>query len=141
MIIRDVEYDKIFMGSINYGTDLLEELENICVEKGIQLGHIEALGAVQKACIGYYDQKSREYGYNTLENPHEILTLSGNVSIKDEKPMVHAHIVLADGKGRACGGHLAAGTVVFACEFLIYSFKGKVLKRGFDEKTDLSLWK
>ena len=33
--------------------------------------------------------------------------------------MVHAHVTLGDAEGRAFGGHLAAGTPVFACEFVI----------------------
>ena len=57
MIIRRVNYDNIFLGRLSYGADLLEELIKVCSGKNIQLGQVEALGAVQKACIGYYDQK------------------------------------------------------------------------------------
>jgi predicted DNA-binding protein with PD1-like motif len=64
----------------------------------------------------------------------------GNISLKDNKPMVHAHLTLADEKGKAFGGHLAPGTIVYACEYLIQSFEGAILKRELDEKTDLSLW-
>jgi predicted DNA-binding protein with PD1-like motif len=141
MIIKKINHGNIFMGRLNQGADLLEELNKICWEKGIQLGQVQALGAVQKALIGYYDQESREYHFHTLNKPHEILSLVGNISLKDNKPMVHAHITLADEAGKACGGHLAPGTIIFACEYLIQSFKGEVYKRKLDDATGLPLWK
>jgi predicted DNA-binding protein with PD1-like motif len=65
----------------------------------------------------------------------------GNISIKDGKPMVHAHVTLADGEGRAYGGHLAAGTPVFACEFAIHEYTAdQVLARQNDPETGLMLW-
>jgi predicted DNA-binding protein with PD1-like motif len=70
----------------------------------------------------------------------EITSLTGNVSIKDGKPLVHVHVTLADKKGNAFGGHLAEGTIVFACEVCIQVFQGEPLKRGFDKTTGLPLW-
>lgn len=140
MLIKEVQHHTFFMGRLDHGADLLEALHQVCSEKNIQLAQVEALGAVQKARIGYYDQKSREYQFHTLDKPHEILSLVGNVSLKDNNPMVHAHLTLADENGRAFGGHLAPGTMVYACEYVIQSFQGTVLEREFDEKTKLSLW-
>ena len=54
--------------------------------------------------------------------------------------MVHAHLTSADEKGRALGRHLASGTIVYACEYLIQSFEGAALEREYDKKTDLFLW-
>ncbi len=130
----------IIIGKLSYENDLLEELNGICIEKNITLGKIEAIGAVKKACVGFYNQISREYQFLDFDRPSEILNLTGNISIKDNKPFVHAHILLADESGNAYGGHLAPGTIVFACEFIIYSFSGAELKRGMDDKTGLPLW-
>ena len=54
--------------------------------------------------------------------------------------MVHAHVTLSDEQGNAFGGHLAPGTVIFACEFVIQELAGDALTRGFDEQTGLPLW-
>jgi predicted DNA-binding protein with PD1-like motif len=138
--MAEVQRESLYMGRLSHGADLLEELTRICRQREIASGRIEAIGAVSKACIGYYDQSMRVYRYTTLDAPMEILKLSGNVSLKDGEPMVHAHITLADSEGRACGGHLAAGTQVFACECIIEDFRGGDFKREFDEETGLSLW-
>ena len=139
-IMKEIKNKSIFMGRLRHGEDMLEEITEICKDKDIRLGRIEAIGAVQKARIGYYNQKNRDYEFVTLDQPLEIIDLKGNVSIKDGKPMVHAHITLADSAGRAYGGHLAQGTIIFACECLIESFDGLELERGLDEETGLPLW-
>ena len=138
--MKEIKNKSIFMGRLRHGEDMLEEITEICKDKDIRLGRIEAIGAVQKARIGYYNQKNRDYEFVTLDQPLEIIDLKGNVSIKDGKPMVHAHITLADSAGRAYGGHLAQGTIIFACECLIESFDGLELERGLDEETGLPLW-
>lgn len=138
--IKEVINSDIIIGKLSYGSDLLGELTEICIKKNVSLGRIEAIGAVQKACIGYYNQKKREYRFINFDTPAEILNLTGNISIKDDKPFVHAHITLADEAGNACGGHLAPGTIIFACECIIYAFSGAGLIRSFDNQTGLPLW-
>lgn len=128
------------MGRLDFGCDLLEELNRLATESGVRLGRIEAIGAVQKARIGYYDQKARVYQFVDFDKGLEIVQLIGNISLKDAKPFVHAHITLADDAGKALGGHLAPGTIVFACEFVIEVLEGPEFKRSLDEQTGLPLW-
>ena len=139
-IIKKVKTRELFMGKLNHGSDLLEEINGICRKENIRLGRIEALGAVQKARLGFYNQQTHEYNYFTIDQSLEILNLVGNVSLKDGNPIVHAHITLADKTGKAYGGHLALGTMVFACEFMLEAFDGPVFERGFDEETGLPSW-
>lgn len=131
---------KIIMGKLSFGGDLLEELTKIATEHGIRLGRIEAIGAVQKARIGFYNQNKRKYQFHLFSQPMEIVKLAGNISLKDGKPFVHAHITLADKAGKSYGGHLAEGTIVFACEFVLEAFEGPEFSRCLDEETGLSLW-
>jgi len=138
--MRDVTRARCIMGKLKTGDDLLEALTAIAAEHGITLGRVEALGAVSKARLAYYDQGAREYRFFNLDRPLEITALIGNVSLKDGEPIVHAHLTLADGEGNAYGGHLAPGTVVFACEVVLQAFDGPAFVRGFDEETGLPLW-
>jgi uncharacterized protein len=136
-----VEHQDMFMGKLGYGADLLSELTGICIEKNIRLGSMEAIGAVQKAALGFYNQTTREYEFLTINEHLEITNLKGNISTKDGAPFVHAHITLADSAGRAYGGHLVPGTIVFACEFILQTFSGPALARDMDNDTGLFLWK
>lgn len=140
-MIREVQPKKLFMGKLDYGSDLLEELTSICKKKNIYSGKIEAIGAVTKAVLAYYNQEKKTYETFPIDKPLEIIALIGNISSKDNKPIVHAHITLADKEGKTFGGHLVSGTILYACEFIIQQFDGYVFKRGFDEVTGLPLWK
>ncbi len=140
MLTREVEFSDGLIGRLGHGTDLLDELTKLCSENGIAFGRVEAIGAVQKARIGFYNQSKREYEFITLDEPLEVLSLAGNVSLRNGKPMIHAHIALGDSDAKAYGGHLAPGTVVFACEYVIQRIKGDAYERGFDEETGLPLW-
>jgi len=139
-IMKKVKPAELYIGKLTHGGDLLEEIQDFCIKNDIRLGWIKALGAVQKARLGFYNQETREYQFFNLNRRFEITNLVGNVSIKDGNPMVHAHITLADGKGDCYGGHLATGTVIFACELILYTFDGPVFERGYDEETGLPLW-
>ncbi len=139
-IYNEVQLQRIFIGKLKHGGDLLEELTSVCEQNGISLGRIEAIGAVKKARLCIYNQQARKYEFFEIEEPLEITGLFGNISLRDGKPVVHAHITLSDAHGRAYGGHLAPGTVVFACEFTIDVYKGQQLRRAYDEETGLPLW-
>jgi predicted DNA-binding protein with PD1-like motif len=129
------------IGRLAKGDDLLAALEGLTQEHNITLGEVTAIGAVSQARIGYYNQDERKYYFLDLDRHLEILSLMGNISIKDGKPMIHAHITLGDSEGRAFGGHLAPGTLAFACEFAILEHLSNItLVRQMDEPTGLFLW-
>ena len=139
-ILRQAEGKERFLGRLPYGSDLLGEITKISTERGIRLAWFQGLGAVQRVCASFYDQKAQEYKPVTIDRPLEITSLVGNVSVKGAAPFVHAHITLADDEGRAFGGHLAPGTIVFACEFTMEILDGPPFQRTFDETTGLFLW-
>ena len=129
------------IGRLAKGEDLLAALEKLALDHSITLGEVSAIGAVSQARIGYYNQTERKYYFIDLGRPLEILNLIGNISLKDGKPMVHAHVTLSDHEGRAFGGHLAEGTLAFACEFMIQEYQSVTpLVRQMDDPTGLFLW-
>ncbi len=139
-IMKKVQTRELYMGKLSHGADLLQELTNICQKEQIQLGRVRAIGAVQRVRLAYYDQLTQEYQFFMIDQHLEITDLTGNVSLKDGVPFVHAHITLADKQGRTYGGHLAPGTEVFACEVILETFDGPAFERAFDQQTGLPLW-
>jgi len=101
---------------------------------------VSAIGAVQKARLGYYDQQRRQYRFFELDQNLEVASLTGNISVHDGKAMVHAHVTLCDPTGKTYGGHLAPGTIVFACEFAVMVLEGPEFVRDYDQTTGLNLW-
>lgn len=138
--MKQAKCGRVLIGKLEHGADLLDEITGICRDAGIRLGRVQAIGAVRKARLACYDQQNKTYEFFDLDEPLEILSLAGNISIRDGQPMVHAHVVLSNGAGETFGGHLAAGTVVFAGECIVEELSGQEYVRRHDETTGLPLW-
>lgn len=130
-----------FLVRLPHDEDLLPTLKRFCDENNIAQGTVTVIGAVRRATIGYYDQEAREYKHIPFDQPMEIVSCSGNISLLEGEPFVHAHIVLADSEGKpAAAGHLMEDTIIFAGEAFVQELIGEPLVRKFDEQTSLSLW-
>ena len=131
---------RAFVGRLATGTDLLSEIERFCVEQEIRSAWISVVGAVSHAAFGYYEQEERRYLELSSDYHHEIISFTGNVSMRDGKPFVHAHAGFASREGGAVGGHLLPGCTVFVGEVTIREMSGVDLERVPDEITGLALW-
>ena len=140
MIAGSLATGRVFLARLPRGTDLVEGITTFCVGNNIRLATVQAIGAVEKAVFGYYQQSNREYETWTLERPLEIVSLLGNISLLDNLPFLHAHIIFGDEKGQTLGGHLFKGTLVFSCEFKVTELTGAGRVRGPDPDTGLPLW-
>lgn len=132
---------RTIIGTLEKGADLYNGIARVAQENKITVGRVTGIGAVQHAKLAYYDQKLMKYYDIEIHEPMEIVSLYGNITIKDGQPFVHAHVVLSDEKGNGKGGHLLpGGTPVFACEITLEEFDGPELVRGFDAQSGLTLW-
>src|SRR5512138_1609925 len=101
MIVNRTTAVRVLMGKLPKGADLLEALTDICRRENVRLAKVEALGAVRRAQVGFYDQTRRSYETMGLDGAMEILSLSGNVSLRDDAAVVHIHAIFGDRSGRA----------------------------------------
>lgn len=141
--MQHIDFDEKqgYIGRVPFGADLYQFFSDFVKEKNIKAGQITAFGAVSKATVAFYDQHKNEYIERHFPKHMEILNVTGNVSILEDQPFVHLHILLSDEEGSAYGGHLVKGTEVFACEFIVKEFSpSQELIRVKDDTTALSLW-
>lgn len=132
---------KICFSRIFKDEDLAEAIKKRVKESGTKAGVFFLIGSLKKAIVGYYSEG--QYSSIDLDGPLEIASCMGNITV-DEKgeTMIHAHIVVANERGEAFGGHLMKGSVVGAtAELVTIEGAGVNLQRTFDEKTKLKLWK
>jgi predicted DNA-binding protein with PD1-like motif len=133
--------DEVIVGRIPMGADIIRSIEAVCAERNIKTAWVQALGAVKKATIAYYTQDTHQYNTREFAGGYEIVSCSGNITLKDGKQFGHLHIVLSDENYSCFAGHLMPGTVeVFACEYTILPLQGDELIRKPDANTGLALW-
>jgi predicted DNA-binding protein with PD1-like motif len=140
MFIDKSNVIKTHIVKLEKDSDLLDSLTTYAEENNIQAAEINFIGAVQSAKVLYFNQEKKKYDEHIMDQPYEVLSGIGNISILDNKPFVHVHVVLADSTGKAYGGHLDKGTKVWLIEAFIHEVESKNLVRKFDENICLSVW-
>jgi len=135
------EVGKIFFSRIFEDEDLPEAIQKRVEESEVKAGMFIVIGSLKHVTLGYY--KEGQYKHTKIEGPLEIASCMGNIAVdKNGKPVIHPHIVVANEKGEAFGGHLMKDSPVGAtAELIIVEGLGIHLERAFDEKTKLNLWK
>jgi predicted DNA-binding protein with PD1-like motif len=131
---------RAFVGRLATGSDLVEEIEHHCTEQSVLAAWVTVIGAVRRARYAYYEQDEHRYLEMGSETHHEITGFVGNISLRDNKPYLHAHATFADASGATVGGHLLRGIEVFAAEVTIREMAEVSLVRQHDEETGLALW-
>ena len=140
LVCSEFKLGRRLLGRLPHGKDLITSIENFCTASDIQTATFSVIGAVSSATIGVYDQKQQVYVTFTENMPMEVVTCIGNVTLKDQVPVIHAHIVLGDEHGKIIGGHLFSETVLYAGEMDLQELIGKPLERVYDRTTGLLLW-
>lgn len=137
---QEANAGRAFVGRLETGSDLVESIEFFCTEQGVMAAQVTVIGAVRRARYAYYDQEAHEYRELESATHHELVGFVGNISLRDDRPFLHAHATFADADGATVGGHLLRGTEVFAAEVMLRELGGVDLVRRPDDETGLALW-
>ncbi|MCX8189149.1 MAG: DNA-binding protein [Nitrososphaeria archaeon] len=138
---------RILVARLKTGSDLLLSLKEIVEKNGISAGVIlSGVGLLEKACIRnvkviperfpILDEHRIIVSFN---GPLEILSLSGNISLTENKPSLHVHATLSYYNGasiKVVGGHVIEGCKIFSfAEIIIMEIDNILMKKGFDVET------
>lgn len=131
---------RTYIFRLSKGKDLLEQLTDFCHDNQIKCGTLSGIGSVENAALNYYDQAKKKFEKTLVNSEAELLSLNGNISIKDNRPYVNANILLALKDGAIKGGRLMPGTKIYAAEIFIQELVGEPKVRKEDKVTKLLLW-
>jgi len=95
-------------------SELVSVLTELARENDIAVGAFTAIGALKSAKLAFYDQETLEYiDLADLDEPQELISCMGTITIREGRHYAHAHVVLVDAKGTTRAGHLLEGKVYF----------------------------
>lgn len=139
LLKRGFKQGRCLLIRLDHSADIVKQVSDLLDEEKIDVAAFFAIGALTEAEIVYYDQASHEYKAIYVKEPVELVSCTGNVSLRDGRPFLHAHAALAFSDGKVIGGHLTSG-LVFAAEAFIQELSGEPLVRMHDSTTGLYLW-
>lgn len=137
MIYAKLGTDK-FVLRLESGDDIIRSLQQFANSKKLGASLIEGIGSLNKAKLGHFDFKTKQYKYETFEDDFEILNLSGNISSMNQKPLPHVHVTLGRRDFSVVGGHLDEGSVANMVEVGVWRLPGRLLKAK-DESIGLNV--
>ena len=134
------KFNKNIVIRIDKGEDIIEKIIDVATLENINLAFVSGIGAVGKFTIGLFDTKEKKYFYNNYEGDFEIISLTGNITLKEGQVYQHLHMSVADKNNNVYGGHLNSAIVSATCEIIIMIIDGNV-DRKFDDNIGLNLLK
>jgi predicted DNA-binding protein with PD1-like motif len=117
----------------------MSTLAAFAADEGITAAEVSGIGAFQTATVGFYHPDRKDYDRIPIASHTEVLSLLGNLSIKDDAPWVHLHATLGGVDTAAIGGHLFEAIVGPTLELFVREEPGE-LRRLLDEDIGLALF-
>jgi uncharacterized protein len=121
------------------GDELAKGLLDFANQASLSAASFKAVGALSSVRLGWFSWENKQYEPSvTLDEQLELLSLIGDVALKDGKPVVHAHAVIGRRDGTAQGGHLLEAHVRPTCE-VILTESPVHLQKQIDPQSGLAL--
>jgi len=119
---------------------IIKSLKEFVKERNIKSGYFNAIGAVSSVELAHYNLEKKKYTAKPINQPLEIVSLMGNITMKGNKRIIHGHIVVGTDKMKLYGGHLKEATVAATCEIIFNEFE-EIVEKKYDENSGLNLMK
>ncbi|MGA8270513.1 MAG: PPC domain-containing DNA-binding protein [Candidatus Sulfotelmatobacter sp.] len=123
------------------GEEIASVLLQFATQQDLGGSSFKAIGALSYAKLGWFNWETKKYEPASVLNEQvELLSLIGDIALKDGEPQVHAHVVVGRSDGTAHGGHLLEAHVRPTCE-LILTESPAHLQRKIDPESGIALIK
>ena len=134
------KFESAYLLRLDRGEEITASLLRLAEEEGIRLAQVSGIGAVHDFTVGLFDPAVKQYFSNRFTGNFEIVSLTGNLTVMEEKPYLHLHLSAADAEGRVVGGHLNRAVISATCEMVVREIPGTV-DRAFSPEIGLNLLK
>ena len=94
------------------GEDVLASVTAFAETENVRAASLQGIGAVRPARVGEYDYEKKTYLEYEFDEPLEVVSLLGNISLRDGRPFPHLHMMVGrQSDASVFGGHLLEGTI------------------------------
>jgi len=128
------QYAVIFYQGDEAFSGLLEFAEKYQVTSA----HFIAIGALDGATLGWFDPRRKMYKKVHITGQHEVIGMSGDIALYQEKPVVHTHMLVGSPDGTTHGGHVLEAYVSPTLEVMV-TVDPVTMQERLDPATDLTL--
>ncbi|HEY1499945.1 MAG TPA: PPC domain-containing DNA-binding protein [Acidobacteriaceae bacterium] len=121
------------------GDELAAGLKQFAQSEKLAGSSFKAIGALESVKLGWFNWETKKYETAVdLDEQVELLSLIGDIALKDGEPQVHAHVVVGRRDGSAHGGHLLEAKVRPTCE-VVLTESPEHLRKEMDAESGIAL--
>ncbi len=138
--MQSKEKDNLIIARLFPGEEIMGSLEQVCEKHNVKTAVLlSGLGQLAEFELGFFKEKGN-YLPEKFSQPHELLSLTGNISLQQAGHEFHLHAVLSNAEKKVVGGHFIDGKVSITAEIVLLKSDIEV-KRKTEEQTGLrGLW-
>jgi predicted DNA-binding protein with PD1-like motif len=112
------------------GEEAFAAIAAFATESRLDAASLTAIGAFQRATVGWFDLAKKTYKPIEIDSQCEALSLLGDIALGDDgKASVHMHAVLGLSDGTCRGGHFLKGIVRPTLEVTIVETPAQLRRR------------
>jgi len=137
-LIHELDGERTFALVFETGDEVMSNLVAFAGRNRLGAARLTAIGAFRDATLGYFDWETKHYEKIPVDEQVEVLSLIGDVALKDGKPAVHAHVVVGRRDGSTRGGHLVEAHVRPTLEVILVESPAH-LRKEHDPVSGLAL--
>jgi predicted DNA-binding protein with PD1-like motif len=109
----------VFDARFATGDEILSGLTDLAVQHGITSGYVTGLGGLSGALLAWGDPVVGAFKKIPIDEKCELVSLVGHIAMRDGKPNVHLHAVVAFKDGSTKGGHVVTAHVAPLAEISV----------------------
>ncbi len=130
----------IYLIRLERGEEIIRSLRQFADAYRIGFGAIRAIGTLERVTLGYYDAETGTTRHKELEEPVELLNMSGNIARgEDGERIVHAYATVGCPDYSASGGRMVEAIAGPTVEVIVET-AATTIHRRHDPHTGLDLW-
>lgn len=123
---------------IERGEEIIQTVTTWCKANTVTLAELRGIGAAQNVVLSSYNLETKQYEQKAYPESVEIASFTGNISLVDNEPFCHIHVVIGIDTLEAKAGHLHSATVSGTMEIFVTTYQTTV-RRLPDSETGLKL--
>jgi predicted DNA-binding protein with PD1-like motif len=129
-LVNELGGQRTFVIVLDPGEEAFATLIGFATEQGVDGASLTAIGAFERATVGWFDLDAKTYRKIPVHEQCEVLSAIGDVALGDDgKPSLHVHAVLGLSDGTTRGGHLLEAIVRPTLEITLVETPGHLRRR------------
>ncbi|MBP1296727.1 PPC domain-containing DNA-binding protein [Bradyrhizobium elkanii] len=129
-LVSDAPSAQVHVVVLDSGEEAFGALTKFANDAKVTAASLTAIGAFERATVGWFDFASKSYRKIEIDEQCEVLCAIGDIATGDDgKASLHVHIVLGLSDGSTRGGHLLAGIVRPTLEVVVTEAPARLRRR------------